>query len=183
MKSFVFVLAILVALRLGAGQDGGNGRETRSAKCVIANGPAEGFIVFTETEGSATISIKGIVTGLNGTDSLHGFHIHAEPVTDGDCATATGHYNPRSVTHGGPTDEVRHNGDLGNIESDEFGVAIVDIEDPLVTLFGGESVMSRSVVVHLGRDDLGLGQNEGSLTTGNAGPRIGCCTIEEIGSE
>lgn len=31
--------------------------------------------------------------------------------------------------------------------------------------------------VHEKKDDLGRGQNEGSLLTGNAGSRLGCCTI------
>jgi len=33
--------------------------------------------------------------------------------------------------------------------------------------------------VHEGQDDLGLGNDEGSRTTGNAGPRYGCCIITE----
>ena len=66
----------------------------------------------------------GTVVGLNGSEALHGFHIHTEPISDGDCASAAGHYNPANVDHAGPEDEVRHVGDLGNILSDDFGVAM-----------------------------------------------------------
>ena len=31
--------------------------------------------------------------------------------------------------------------------------------------------------IHAQRDDLGLGGDEGSLATGNAGARLACCTI------
>ena len=31
-----------------------------------------------------------------------------------------------------------------------------------------------------GKDDLGLGGDEGSLATGNAGARAGCCIIKEV---
>ena len=34
----------------------------------------------------------------------------------GGCTSTLGHYNPLDVKHGGPTDEVRHKGDFGNIE-------------------------------------------------------------------
>ena len=40
--------------------------------------------------------------------------------------------------------------------------------------------MGRSVVVHAKEDDLGLGHDKGSLTTGNAGTRIGCGVIGRL---
>ena len=42
---------------------------------------------------------------------------------------------------------------------------------------GERSIIGRAIVVHEGIDDLGLGGNEGSKTTGNAGGRVGCGVI------
>ena len=97
----------------------------------------------------------------------------------------------------------RHVGDLGNIEADATGRATIAITDHMVKLNGPISVIGRAFVVsdgclihweenvivmwlscdfvlfqvHAGEDDLGLGGNQGSLLTGNAGGRVGCCTI------
>ena len=85
--------------------------------------------------------------------------------------------NPHGKTHGAPTDEARHVGDLGNVKTDGQGNAKGTIEDVLVKLIGPESVIGRTVVVHAGTDDLGKGGNEESLKTGNAGPRPACGVI------
>ena len=49
----------------------------------------------------------------------------------------------------------RHVGDLGNIVSDIFGIADVNLTDSIVKLSGDYSVINRSFVVHLFEDDLG----------------------------
>lgn len=87
------------------------------------------------------------------------------------------HFNPHNKTHGGPTAEVRHVGDLGNINTNDSGVAKGTIEDKYIKLIGPESVIGRMVVVHAGEDDLGKGGNEESLKTGNAGGRAACGVI------
>ena len=81
------------------------------------------------------------------------------------------------MTHGGPDDEVRHVGDLGNVQSDAEGNGTYKAEDRLVQLFGAYSVVGRSCVLHADTDDLGKGGNEESLKTGNAGARIACGVI------
>jgi len=43
-----------------------------------------------------------------------------------------------------------------------------------------QSVIGRTLVIHQDMDDLGLGGDEGSLANGNAGARVGCCTIYEL---
>lgn len=47
----------------------------------------------------------------------------------------------------------------------------------MIDLWGNHSVIGRSIVIHEKKDDLGRGGNKGSLASGNAGARIGCCTI------
>ena len=44
-------------------------------------------------------------------------------------------------------------------------------------LYGPDSIIGRALVIHAGEDDLGLVDNAGSRSMGNAGPRIACCTI------
>ena len=80
-------------------------------------------------------------------------------------------------THGGPADDERHVGDLGNVEADANGKVETTITDSLVSLIGQHSVIGRSLVVHEGVDDFGKGGHELSLTTGNAGGRLACGVI------
>lgn len=87
------------------------------------------------------------------------------------------HFNPFGKTHGAPSDETRHVGDLGNVEADASGKVDVTITDHLVSLVGQHSVIGRAVVVHENVDDLGKGGHELSLSTGNAGGRLACGVI------
>jgi Cu-Zn family superoxide dismutase len=101
--------------------------------------------------------------------------------------------NPQSKTHGAPTDEERHVGDLGNFKTDPQGNAVGSVQDKLIKLIGAQSVLGvsdmsrfehftvsltphkqRTIVVHAGTDDLGRGGNEESKKTGNAGGRPAC---------
>ncbi|EGE05458.1 copper/zinc superoxide dismutase [Trichophyton equinum CBS 127.97] len=94
------------------------------------------------------------------------------------CTSAGPHFNPFGKTHGAPTDEVRHVGDLGNITTDAQGNSVGSTEDKLIKLIGEHSVVGRTIVCHAGTDDLGKGGNEESLKTGNAGPRPACGTLD-----
>ena len=94
------------------------------------------------------------------------------------CKTAGPHYNPHGKTHGGPDDEERHVGDLGNVTAGEDGVAVFEIQKELGIHLSGEfSILGRSCVVHANEDDLGKGGHELSKTTGNAGGRLACGVI------
>lgn len=89
--------------------------------------------------------MTGIITGLS--PGKHGFHIHEfGNFTDG-CDSAGSHFNPNGMEHGGPDDEERHAGDLGNVVADENGVAIVNIVDAQIPLDGPNAIVGRSVVV------------------------------------
>jgi Cu-Zn family superoxide dismutase len=129
---------------------------------------AHGTVTFERGENG--IVVCGLIEGL--TPGKHGFHIHEY----GDCSaadatTAGGHYNPEGVEHGARTDEVRHVGDLGNIEANEEGMATFEFTDAHLALDGPHSILGRAVVVHANEDDLT------TQPTGAAGPRVACGVI------
>ena len=85
--------------------------------------------------------------------------------------------NPHGKSHGSPDDSDRHVGDLGNFNTNTEGNAVGNKQDSFVKLFGAESVLGRTLVVHAGTDDMGKGGNEESKKTGNAGGRPACGVI------
>ncbi|ESO06228.1 hypothetical protein HELRODRAFT_136002, partial [Helobdella robusta] len=70
----------------------------------------------------------------------------------------------------------RHVGDLGNINAIN-GASVITLTDNIIKLDGQYGIVNRSIVVHQLEDDLGKGNSTFSNTTGNAGGRLGCCTI------
>ena len=44
------------------------------------------------------------------------------------------------MTHGGPGKEVRHHGDMGNIEAGEDGIGRLSITDEKIMLYGENSI-------------------------------------------
>jgi Cu-Zn family superoxide dismutase len=66
---------------------------------------------------------------------------------------------------------------INNISTDDNGSYKYEYVDPMLRLRGPNSIVGRSVVVHEGEDDLGLGGNAESLKTGNAGKRMLCGVI------
>jgi len=144
-----------------------------NAICIIL-GTVSGVINLTQNDATSTTTITGTIDGL--VAGSHGFHVHQYGYTD-DCTNSGSHYNPAGVNHGGPDAAVRHRGDLGNIVALANGTASFSIVDSQVVLFGEYSVVGRAFVVHADADDLGLGGTADSLTTGNAGARLGCCVV------
>ena len=135
-------------------------------------------------------SITGVVTfkphrdGLrihydiqNLTDGYHGFHIHEYGDLTDHCTSACAHFNPDNTSHGGLHSTIRHAGDLGNVRSTNkqskgsFYAPKLSIEP------GKYCILGRMIIVHKERDDLGKGNNEESLKTGNAGKRLTCGVI------
>jgi hypothetical protein len=49
--------------------------------------------------------------------------------------------NPHNKTHGAPSDETRHVGDLGNLETDGQGNAKGSVTDSLIKLIGPHSII------------------------------------------
>ncbi|TNV75394.1 hypothetical protein FGO68_gene12126 [Halteria grandinella] len=151
----------------------------RKAICLLDSQPnetAKGVVNFSQAGAFALCEINATLTGL-APSKKHGFHIHQYGNLSQGCVTAGPHYNPFGHTHSGPKSVARHVGDLGNVESDAEGKATYHLLDHQVNLYGPYSVVGRSVVLHRGEDDLGLGGNEESLKTGNAGARIACGVI------
>lgn len=156
-----------------------------------------GTVHFTQNACSQPVLVEVNVTGLNVTIG-HGFHIHETGDLSNGCISLAAHYNPHEVKlaqkykviclaiinhilkqrdHGGPADEERHVGDLGNIIGDANGLSNKTFSDDLISLAGPRNIIGRGVIVHLNVDDLGRGNHTDSLTTGNAGPRVACGVI------
>ena len=152
---------------------------THYAICLLkedGNSGVNGVVKFTQVEGE-NVKIHAEITGL--TPGQHGFHIHQYGNLIEGCKTAGPHFNPHGTTHGGPKSEVRHVGDLGNVEAKEGEEkSVFDLEDHMIRIYGAENnIIGRSVVCHAKVDDLGQGGDEESLKTGNAGARVACGTI------
>lgn len=146
--------------------------ETRQAVANLISQNVTGTIYFTEAENG--IRVNGSITGLS--PGLYGFHVHT--LGDTSSCDATGaHFNPDDSAHGGRDHTVRHVGDLGNVQFVAGSVANVDFVDSVITLRGRNNILGRGLVLHEQQDDLGLGNHETSLTTGNAGRRVACGTI------
>eukprot|EP01016_Furgasonia_blochmanni_P014881 TRINITY_DN1793_c0_g1_i13.p1 TRINITY_DN1793_c0_g1~~TRINITY_DN1793_c0_g1_i13.p1 ORF type:complete len:280 (+),score=74.39 TRINITY_DN1793_c0_g1_i13:87-842(+) len=150
--------------------------EKRFAICVLNGNPTSGVtgVVKFIQEGDVT-KISAVVKNLPA--GKHGFHIHKFGDLSNGCTTAGPHFNPADKTHGGPQDEERHVGDLGNIEADGTKDAVYYLEDKLIRLDGPTSIIGRSIVVHADEDDLGRGNFPDSKQTGHAGARVACGVI------
>ena len=117
-----------------------------------------------------TYDIKGLRNGK------HGFHIHEIGDFNKDCLKAGPHYNPHGHDHSGRKSKKRHIGDLGNVTT-KSGKTRGSFIDKKISLSGKHSIIGRSVIVHDLKDDLGKGNDEESLKTGNAGARLNCAKI------
>ncbi|XP_063436047.1 uncharacterized protein LOC134717350 [Mytilus trossulus] len=125
-----------------------------------------------------------IFIALNGFDMTkenpkhsHGFHVHQYGDTSNSCDSLGGHFNPSGSSHGAQDAHTRHVGDLGNIDCDMNGEIDYKMKDETISLHAENSLIGRSIVIHEGPDDLGMGGDAGSLKGGNAGPKVACCVI------
>ena len=139
------------------------------AVCAL-RGTIHGEVFFSQETETDPVEIRGEVSGLS--PGLHAISINEYgDMTDG-CASTGSHLNPKQTEHGGPGDSNRHAGDLGNLDADQDGTAVVNISSDAIALSGVMSIVGRSVVIYADPDDLGRGFHEYSTLTGNSGARL-----------
>ncbi|MEZ4282727.1 MAG: superoxide dismutase family protein [Myxococcota bacterium] len=134
---------------------------------------AEGTLTFRSTAHGVRVAVE--MTGL--TPGLHGLHLHEV----GDCSapdagSAGGHFAPRSMPHGAPSDDRHHAGDFGNIEADDAGRVDAEFLAGSITLESADSpfgIVGRAAVVHADRDDLE------TQPSGDSGARVACGVIQQ----
>lgn len=142
--------------------------------CVL-DGDVKGTIYFEQISEKCAVKITGEVTGVS--SGWYGFHIHDFGDNTNGCKTAGLHLYPHKTDLGARTDDNRLLGDLGNKCASGDGPTAIKICDLHITLFGRDSIIGRTLVVHADPVDVGKGEHELSRTTCNAGARIGCGII------
>ncbi|KAF8139507.1 superoxide dismutase [Mycena galopus ATCC 62051] len=140
---------------------------TKAVAVLKGDSKATGTVTF--EQGKNGVTVTGELRNLD----LSRRAVSTFNLTDG-CLSAGPHFNPFGKNHGAPSDTERHVGDLGNIKTDESGTASFEFKDTLISLNGPLSIVGRAVVLHAGTDDLGRGDDDESLKTGNAGARAAC---------
>lgn len=140
----------------------------------IKNNKVNGIINFKQVKNK--LIIKYNIFNLK--DGEHGFHVHrCGDITQG-CSSGCDHFNPYNNNHGDLKSRNSHAGDLGNIISKNNIAKGKIITDKISIIpFYKNSIIGRMIIVHKDKDDLGLGKNDESLVTGNAGKRLACGII------
>ncbi|KAJ7863036.1 superoxide dismutase [Mycena olivaceomarginata] len=127
---------------------------TKAVVVLKGDSQATGTVTFEQRKKSV------VVTGeLRNLDplALRGFHIHQSGDLTNGCLSAGPHFNPFGKNHGAPSDTERHVGQS-------------------ISLNGPLSIVGWVLLLQftLGTDDLGRGDDDESLKTGNAGARAAC---------
>lgn len=147
------------------------------AIAVFDSGKVKGIVRFQENIKDKNVIIQVHLSGLK-KNAMHGFHVHEAGDLTQKCESMCAHFNPYSKKHGGPNSKERHVGDLGNLITDENGVANYQFVDSIIRLHGNKAnIIGRGLIIHADTDDLGQGGNKTSLQNGNDGKRIGCAII------
>jgi Cu-Zn family superoxide dismutase len=156
---------------------GGDGDGTPSQAEASVRGYADsgitGTVQFTEEGDSLVVSgsIIGLVPG-----QAYGIHVHMV----GDCSApdSSGPHFHADETHGNPFGDVKHRGDLPNVQTDANGVGHLSFATDDLSLDPGDrSIIGRSVVMHALPDDYV------SQPAGNSGERIACGVILALDGE
>lgn len=130
------------------------------------------------SQDSITSPVGVTITVNNVADGYHGIHIHADP--NGE----EGHFhvgepwspdNEDGTPHGDGFSSFCHTGDMCNNIFVLGGTGTYQYSDAKISIFPGlRNIIGRSVVLHAGPDDYGLGPNAlTSLVSGSARDRLG----------
>ena len=133
-----------------------------------------GTVSFTQKNDMLTIITK-VTKKYVLSPGSHGFHIHEKGDLRQGCTSLGSHLNPTNKNHGDLKDG--HMGDLGNIVAKSDGTVSSRLITKKLKLTGKHSILGRSIVIHSDPDDLGKGNNDESLLTGNSGERVLCGII------
>lgn len=160
-------------------ESGGAWKDVKRAVAVMIpteGSDVHGVVHFDELEGGK-VKVMARIEGLE-PNSKHGFHVHQWGDLSAPDGTATGgHYNPQGHEHGLPTKDMRHAGDLGNLEANAEGVATYEMTFDNFTIAGMKNpVVGRGMIIHAKQDD-------GGQPTGNAGARVAQGVIGISGPE
>jgi superoxide dismutase, Cu-Zn family len=172
-KKHLIRVLLVVAISTSAGVLYGAGTASPAEAVAVLNPTAgqkcRGVVRFTEAGDSVKVvaDVEGLTPGQK-----HAFHIHQYgDCTSSDGMSAGGHYNPEGHQHGLPDADVRHAGDLGNLQADDQGKAHYELTVKNISVMGANNpIVGRGVVVHAKFDD-------GGQPVGNAGGRIACGAI------
>lgn len=148
----------------------------RAVAVLRGESNVSGVVTFEQEDEASPVTISFEIAG-NSPNAERGFHIHQFGDNTNGCTSAGPHFNPEGKQHGAPSDEIRHAGDMGNVTTDQHGVAKGTFTDMVMKLYGEKSIIGRTVVIHDGTDDLGRTSHEQSKITGNAGGRPACGVI------
>lgn len=107
---------------------------------VRGDSKINGTFVFEQESESSPTKITWEISGHD-PNAKRGVHIHTFGDNTNGCTSAGPHFNPHGKTHGAPTDENRHVGDLGNFETDGQGNSKGTVEDKFIKLIGPESII------------------------------------------
>lgn len=152
-------------------QDQEGDKANAEVKTKVYNSAGESLGEVTFSAGQEGTLVTGKLYGLSA-NSTHGFHLHKNGLCEGDFKSAGGHFNPEDHEHGEPGVES-HAGDLGNLHSNEKGMAAFTyISKDLKVDSGPNGVLGKSIVIHAGEDDFK------SQPSGDSGARIGCGVIK-----